>query len=54
MSVPPSYFEYPWRRKGLDHDRFPDPDRPQPVELVRHVLLNGLGGQVRHVRDGPR
>ena len=23
MSVPPSYFEYPWRRKGLDHDRFP-------------------------------
>jgi hypothetical protein len=23
MSVPPSYFEYKWRRRGLDHDRFP-------------------------------
>jgi len=21
--LPASYFEYPWRRKGLDHDRFP-------------------------------
>jgi peptidoglycan/xylan/chitin deacetylase (PgdA/CDA1 family) len=34
MSVPDSYFDYPWRRRGLDHDRFPHRNLPQarPVE----------------------
>jgi peptidoglycan/xylan/chitin deacetylase (PgdA/CDA1 family) len=29
-----SYFDYPWRRRGLDHDRFPHRNLPQaqPVE----------------------
>ena len=32
--LPDSYFDYPWRRRGLDHDRFPHRNLPQakPVE----------------------
>ena len=32
--LPNSYFDYPWRRRGLDHDRFPHRNLPQarPVE----------------------
>ena len=32
--LPPSYFEYPWRRKGLDHDRFPHRNLPQAKPVI--------------------
>ena len=32
--LPPSYFEYPWRRKGLDHDRFPHRNLPKMAPVI--------------------
>ena len=32
--LPPSYFDYPWRRRGLDHDRFPHRNLPQAKPVV--------------------
>lgn len=32
--LPASYFEYPWRRRGLDHDRFPHRNLPQAKPVV--------------------
>ena len=36
MSGPgiPNYFDYPWRRRGLDHDRFPHRNLPQAKPVV--------------------
>ena len=32
--LPQSYFEYPWRRKGLDHERFPHRNLPHMAPVV--------------------
>lgn len=32
--LPPSYFEYPWRRKGLDHHRFEHRNLPQAKPVI--------------------
>jgi allantoinase len=32
--LPPSYFEYPWRRQGLDHERFPFRILPRMAPVV--------------------
>jgi peptidoglycan/xylan/chitin deacetylase (PgdA/CDA1 family) len=36
MSDPdiPNYLDYPWRRRGLDHDRFPHRNLPQAAPVV--------------------
>lgn len=30
----PNYLDYPWRRRGLDHDRFPHRNLPQAAPVV--------------------
>ncbi len=43
--LPPSYFEYPWRRKGLDHDRFAHRNLPQAKPVLARQSAGGAVGR---------